>query len=230
MTSRTIVVVSAGVGEPSSTRLLADRLAQRTLDLLGAKEIAATVSTVELRDIVAEIGEAIVTGVAGTELRGAVERLAQADAVVAATPVYKAGMSGLFKAFIDLIDDDLLIAKPVALVATAGSARHSLVPDEQMRPLFAYLRTLPTPTSLFAATEDWADSALTERINRTAAELAALVAADITGSVVDAAWDGYRHEFGSSARPSGKASPTTAGAINLDTDLMRIAAGGLTTP
>jgi FMN reductase len=48
-----------------------------------------------------------------------------------------------------------------------------------MRPLFAYLRAVPTPTGVFAATEDWAggtDAALAGRIDRAAGELAGLVA------------------------------------------------------
>ena len=54
-----------------------------------------------------------------------------------------------------MLDDDLLIAKPVLLAATAGSSRHALVIDEQMRPLFAYMRALTLPTSVFAGPEDW---------------------------------------------------------------------------
>jgi FMN reductase len=221
---RSIVVVSAGVGEPSSTRLLADRLAQKTLDRLRAHGVEATVSTVELRTLVGDIGQATLAGFLGGALQAAVERLAAADAVIAASPVYKAGISGLFKSFVDLLDNDLLIAKPVAVTATAGSSRHALVPDEQMRPLFAYLRALVIPTSLFAAPEDWADRALGERITRAATELAALVAVDVTQSVTTGAWHGYRHEFAGNARPSG--ATAGRGAVELDSDLMRLAAGG----
>ncbi|MEU4342069.1 CE1759 family FMN reductase [Nocardia sp. NPDC023852] len=179
-TPRTIVIVSAGVSEPSSTRLLADRLAQKTLELLHTRSIDATVRTVDLRTLVADIGQATVLGIRSENLRAAIEGLTTADAVIAATPVYKAGISGLFKSFIDVLDDDLLIAKPVALAATAGINRHSLVPDEQMRPLFAYLRALVTPTCLFAAPEDWADRALSERIARAATEFAAIVASGVS--------------------------------------------------
>ena len=74
------------------------------------------------------------------ELKAAIAQVASADALICSTPVYNAGVSGLFKTFVDVLDADLLIAKPVALAATAGSARHALVVDEQMRSLFAYLR------------------------------------------------------------------------------------------
>jgi FMN reductase len=220
----TIVIISAGIGEPSSTRMLADRLASKTLDQLAARKIDAAVATIELRSLGTEITQAAVTGVPGAKLQHAIDQLASADAVIAATPVYKAGISGLFKLFIDILDDDLLIAKPVVLTATAGSARHALVPDEQMRPLFAFMRSLVIPTSLFAAPDDWADPSLGGRIDRAATELASLVSSGVTDSIVRGAWHGYQHQFDGNARPSG-AGPALDG-IDFDSDLMRLAAGG----
>src|SRR5215475_2993305 len=92
-----------------------------------------------------------------------VAALAAADGIVVAAPVYKAAPSGLFTSFFHVLDNDLLIGKPVVLAATAGTSRHALVADDQMRPMFAYLRTLAVPTSLFAAPEDWGDAALNKR-------------------------------------------------------------------
>jgi FMN reductase len=137
--------------------------------------------------------------------------------------VYKAGASGLFKSFFDLLDNDLLIGKPVILAATAGTARHALVADDQLRPLFAYLRALPVPTSLFAAPEDWADPALNQRAERAARELILLMDSGFARAVRDEAWDAYQHEFASSAAPR---PDDDEPAINLNTDLMRLAAGG----
>ena len=97
------------------------------------------------------------------------------------TPVFSASYSGLFKTFFDVLDRDALAGKPVLLGATAGTARHSLVLEHAMRPLFAYLRAVTTPTAVFAASEDWASGgaqpALVDRIERAAAELADQVAA-----------------------------------------------------
>lgn len=231
--ARSLVVISAGMGDPSSSKLLADRLAQKTLDLLRARGVEARVATIELRDLVEEIGRATVSGFVGEGLRPAVERLAAADAVLAATPVYKAGVSGLFKSFVDLLDKDLLIAQPVAVTATAGSARHALVPDEQMRPLFAFMRALVIPTALFAAPEDWADPALAIRIERAATELAALIDSGVAATIADGSWTSYQHDFVSAARPAGADVQATVSAdtdaefsgIDLDSDLMRLATG-----
>lgn len=222
MTQRKIVIVSAGISEPSSSRLLADRLARKTLDLVATKDIEAAVSTIELRGLAVEIAKATVTGVPGAALREAIEHLAGADAVIAAAPVYKAAVAGLFTSFMDVLDNDLLIAKPVALTATGGSARHALVPDEQMRPLFAFMRSLVIPTSVYAAAEDWGDRALGARIDRAATEFAALIASGVTDAIVRDAWHGYQHEFAGNARSDG----TTIETVDFGSDLMRLAAGG----
>jgi FMN reductase len=218
-----LAVVSAGTSDPSSTRLLADRIAERTVNLAGRRGQAVTTTVIELRELAADIANATVSQLITPRLRQAIDALAGADGLVVSTPVYKAGASGLFKSFFDLLDNDLLIGKPVILAATAGTARHALVADDQLRPLFAYLRALPVPTSLFAAPEDWADPALNQRAERAARELILLMESGFARAVRDEAWDSYQHEFASSApaRPEDDEP-----AINLNTDLMRLAAGG----
>jgi FMN reductase len=213
-----LVVVSAGTSEPSSTRLLADRTADRVKALADRHGHAVTVSVVELREIAADISTALVSQLVTPRLRQAITALGEADGIVAAAPVYKAGPSGLFSSFFHVLDNDLLIAKPVLLAATAGTARHALVADDQMRPMFAYLRAMTAPTSLFAAPEDWSDPALNTRIDRAARELVLLMESGLEGKIKDEAWLSYQHEYGS-------AGGTETG-IDLDTDLMRLATGG----
>jgi FMN reductase len=217
-----LVVVSAGVSDPSSTRLLADRVTQKSLELLREAATPTSVSVVELGPLAVDIARASVSGFPGEQLQAAIQRLATADALIASTPVYKAGISGLFKSFIDVLDDDLLIAKPVLLAATAGSSRHALVIDEQMRPLFAYLRALTLPTSVFAAPEDWAATDLGGRIERAATELAVMVHTGVGPRIADRAWTGYQHQFAGHAT---RAERTTAD-VDFNSPLMRLAAGG----
>ncbi len=149
-----LVVISAGVSDPSSTRLLADRVAGKALEALQ-RDGQATARVIELAPIAGNIAQTLVTGHPDAQVQEAIDRIATADGLVVSTPVYKAGVSGLFKSFLDVLDDDLIIATPVVLAATAGSERHAMVVDDQMRPLFAFLRALPVPTSLFAAPGDW---------------------------------------------------------------------------
>jgi FMN reductase len=216
--SLSLVVVSAGASDPSSTAMLADRLAARTVAAGRERNLEVVVSTIELRTLANEIAAALVTQNLGPGLTAAVETLAGADGIVAATPIYKAGVSGLFKGFFDVLDNDLLIAKPVAPIATAGTARHALVVDEAMRPLFAYMRALTIPTSVFAATEDWAEGGLDGRLDRAALELILLMESGFADEVRSASWGSYQHEYGSAGG--------TELAIDLDSDLMKLATGG----
>jgi FMN reductase len=181
MTPRTLAVVTAGLSVPSSTRLLADRLAVAAVAALAEQGVAANVQVIELREHARGLADMLVTGFAGTGLRAALDEVARADGLLAVTPVFSASYSGLFKTFFDVLDPDALTGKPVLLGATAGSARHSLVLEHAMRPLFAYLRAVVVPTAVFAATEDWAASdgpgrGLVDRVERAAGELAALMA------------------------------------------------------
>ena len=217
-----VVVVSAGTGNPSSTRMLAGRIAQKSLDLLRESGMPASARVLELGPFAVDIARATIAGFPGEQLQAAIEELAAADALIAATPVYKAGVSGLFKSFVDVLENDLLVAKPVLLGATAGSARHALVVDDQMRPLFAYLRALAVPTSVFAAPEDWGATELGERIERAATELTAMLRTRVGEQIADRAWSGYQHQFaGNAAR-----AERTAADLDFDSPLMRLAAGG----
>jgi FMN reductase len=173
-----IVVLSAGLSVPSSTRILADALGASTRRALAAVAQDATVDVIELRDLAHLITDNLLTGFPTGALADAVRRVAEADAVIAVTPVFAASYSGLFKSFVDVLDDDTLAGKPVLIAATAGTARHSLVLDFAMRPLFAYLRADVVPTGVFAASSDFgsgstvAGGSLSTRIDRAASELA----------------------------------------------------------
>jgi FMN reductase len=217
-----LVAVSAGVSDPSSSRLLADRIAAKSLEHLRSSETRASASVVELAPLAVDIARATIAGFPSDQLQAALERLGAADAIVAVTPIYKAGISGLFKSFADILDNDLLVAKPVLLAATAGTSRHALVIDDQLRPLFAYLRALALPTSVFAGPEDWASSELGERIDRAATELAVLMEAGVERRIADRAWSAYQHQFAGNA---GRAARTVDD-VDFSSPLMRLAAGG----
>ncbi|MGY1708677.1 FMN reductase [Geodermatophilus sp. SYSU D00758] len=181
MSTRTLAVVSAGLSTPSSTRLLADRLTAATVTALHERGDDAMVEVVELRTHARDLADHLVTGFADGSLRAAIDTVVGADGLVAVTPVFSASYSGLFKTFFDVLDKDSLTGTPVLLGATAGTARHSLVLDHALRPLFAYLRAVPVPTGVFAAAEDWAggdgtDATLQRRVERAAGELADAVA------------------------------------------------------
>ncbi|MFG1804046.1 CE1759 family FMN reductase [Micromonospora carbonacea] len=180
MSRRTLAVVSAGLSQPSSTRLLADQLAAATRDGLARHGVEVELRPIDLRDHAHDVVNHLLTGFPPPALRDALDTLAAADGVVAVTPIFNASYSGLFKSFFDLVDATTLADRPVLIAATGGTARHSLALEHAVRPMFAYLKAVVVPTAVFAATEDWAaaaaEGALRSRIVRAAGELADQVA------------------------------------------------------
>lgn len=187
MGTRRIAVVSAGLSNPSTTRLLADRMTQAVLTELAARDVEASVDVFELRDHAHDITNNLLTGFAPPALESAINAVVSSDAIIAVTPIFSTSYSGLFKSFIDVLDPDALKGTPVLLGANAGTARHSLAIDYAIRPLFTYLHADPVPTGVFAASADWGASAdgvapLGDRIARGARELAdAIIRRDPAG-------------------------------------------------
>lgn len=192
--SRRLVVLTAGLSQPSSTRLLADRLADAVTAQVTARGEGLEVEVIELRELAHDLATTMTTGGMPTPAVAAARDLVSAaDGVIAVTPVFTASYSGLFKMFMDVLDTDALNGMPVIIAATAGTGRHQLVLEHALRPLFTYLRAVVVPTGVFAATEDFGgdqSAELGRRIARAAAELAALVVAEqgaVAGFVQDVA-------------------------------------------
>lgn len=179
--TRTLTVISAGLRSPSSTRMLADRLAQAARAALSRAGEDVEVHLVEVREHAHAIADALLTGFPTGELADALRAVTSADALVVVTPTFQASYSGLFKSFMDLIEEGTLRGIPVILAATGGSERHSLVVEHALRPLFSYLRAVPVPTGVYAATSDFGDSALDSRIARAADDLADIVLGRVGG-------------------------------------------------
>lgn len=190
MTTRNLTVVTAGLSQPSSTRLLGDRLAAATRRTLSDAGVEANVDVVELRDHAHDLTNNMLTGFPGGELREAIDRVVRADGLIAVSPIFSASYSGLFKSFFDVLEVDALAGKPTLIAATGGTERHSLALEHALRPLFAYLRAVVVPTAVYAASSDWGAGAeggtgMNDRIDRAAAELAELVAVRSSTKPVD---------------------------------------------
>jgi FMN reductase len=168
----TIVVITAGLRQPSTSRLLADRLAAATTEQLPDTEL----KIVELREYARELTNHLLTGFPSARLAALLDEVAAADALIAVSPIFSGSYSGLFKTFFDVLPPETLAGKPVVIGATGGTARHSLVLEHALRPLFSYLHAVVVPTGIYAAPEDWGtDAQLGARIERAVRELAALL-------------------------------------------------------
>ena len=180
METRRITVISAGLGVPSSSRLLADQLAASAERQLAAAGYSVGIEVLELRDLAVDIANNFVTGYAAPRLAEVIAGVEASDGLIAVSPVFSASYSGLFKSFIDVLDPKALEGKAVMIGATAGTDRHQMVLDFAMRPLFTYLRTRIAATAVFAGPQDWGNnddggSPLSVRVDRAAGEFVALL-------------------------------------------------------
>ncbi len=214
MGSRSLVVVTAGLGQPSSTRLLADRLTSAAQGFLRDSGVEPDVEVIELREYAQDLTNNLLTGFPSPELRAATADVVAAVGLIAVSPIFNASYSGLFKLFFDVLELDSLAGKPTLIAATGGTARHSLALEHALRPLFAYLNAAVVPTAVFAATEDWGQGTngghvgLVDRIERAARELAASMAARERAAPMDLFADPIPFErlLASSADPDGPRS------------------------
>lgn len=196
-----IVAISSGLSDPSSTRMLTDRFVASLQEQSGD----VSVEVVSLRELAHDITDAMLTGFAAPRLQDVIDKVVAADGLVVVVPIFKASYPGLFKSFIDVLDADALIGKPVLLAATGGTARHSLAIDHSLRPLFAYLQALVVPTGVFASTHDWGTdgaNALSQRIDRASSELVSLLKGAGTGRAKDDDFDLFSETFLAASNPN----------------------------
>jgi FMN reductase len=169
-----LVVVSGGLREPSTTRLLADRILASVVDQLARHDVQAETTVIELRRYGRAIMDAMLAGFPSTELEDVFGKLAAADGLIAVTPAFNASFSGLFKSFFDVLPEETLEDIPVLIAATGGTDRHSLVLEHALRPMFSYLHAVVSPRGVYAATDDFGagDGAtrLGERIDKASAD------------------------------------------------------------
>jgi FMN reductase len=189
--ARSLVVVAAGLSQPSSTRLLADRLSAATDRHLRDAGLEPAISVIELREHAQDLTNHLLTGFPSPGLQAVIDAVLASDGLIAVTPIFSASYSGLFKVFFDVVERDAFAGKPVLIAATGGTARHSLALEHAVRPLFAYLNAAVVPTAVYAATEDWgggglaADGSLVERIERASRELASAMVARVSPARTD---------------------------------------------
>ena len=172
-----ILGFAGSASRPSRTRGLVD-----TIGAAIVRRTGGTFRSVDLTDIHPSLGATLDPREAPPDLLALLGAIAEADALVVGSPVYKGTYTGLFKHLFDLIDPRVLKDKPVLLTATGGSERHALVLDHGLRPLFAFFSADIVATGIYATEADFIDhlpasASVTSRIDRAATELSWRLAA-----------------------------------------------------
>lgn len=131
----------------------------RLLHVVGEhlKQLGHRVKTIHARDLPAQA--LLHAEFNHPDIRHATQLVADAEAIVIATPIYKAAYSGLLKSFLDLLPQDGLRHKLVLPIATAGSQSHFLALDYGLRPVLTALSAQQILPGIFAtdAQVQWSD-------------------------------------------------------------------------
>ncbi|MEC5384929.1 NADPH-dependent FMN reductase [Uliginosibacterium sp. H3] len=126
------------------------RLLGRARESLAAHGIVG--GHLDLRDLSAEA--LVRANVNEPSIAAAVKAVAEADAIIIATPVYKAAYSGLLKIFLDLLPQDALSGKLVLPIASGGSLAHALAIDYALRPVLSSLNAHNVLPGIFAVDKE----------------------------------------------------------------------------
>jgi FMN reductase len=145
-----LVAVTGAPNSPSKTETLVNAILaqlqqhiQVDVQYIRLSQIGYLLNGAARRDLLAE------------EVQSALDLIEAADALVVASPVYRASYTGLFKHLFDYVDQFALVDKPVLLAATGGSERHGLVLEHQFRPLFSFFQSHTLPIGVFATDKDF---------------------------------------------------------------------------
>ena len=166
-----ILGISGSPSRPSRTRGLVEAVVSA-----AARDPRVEASVFDLNDVLPDLGRTLDPRQAAPNVALVLEAIAEADALVVGSPVYKGTYSGLFKHIFDLVDPKALRGKPVVLSATGGSDRHALALDHGLRPLFAFFAADIIPTAIYGTETEFSDyqpkaDGLNARIARAAEEL-----------------------------------------------------------
>lgn len=126
----------------------------------AARAAGAAVDILNLAEARAEICDGRPLDAYDAATRDAVARVAAAQAVLIAAPVYRASIPGVLKNLLDIVPVDGLQAKPVGVVAMGGSPHHYLAVDTQLRAVLAWFGALTAPTSVYLTGGDFKDGKL----------------------------------------------------------------------
>jgi len=145
-----VVAISGGLQRPSRTLALTNAI----VDALG-DALPIDTRLIELGAIGNRLAGALKRAQVPPDLDALIRAIETADALVVASPVYRASYTGLFKHLFDLVHHESLVDVPVLLAATGGSERHALVIDHQLRPLFSFFQARTLPIGVYAAESDF---------------------------------------------------------------------------
>jgi FMN reductase len=167
-------IVIGSVTPPGRTQAMAEALATS----LRARATGADVKVIDLANVACEAADGRPIAQHHPSIGAAVATVTAADAVVFASPVYRATYAGVLKNFLDILPIEALRDKPVGLTVLGATHHHYLGVDNALRAVFAWFGALALPTSVYLAGGDFDEKKLPNEKAR--AELDGLAASVVT--------------------------------------------------
>ncbi|QJD88426.1 NADPH-dependent FMN reductase [Cohnella herbarum] len=82
-------------------------------------------------------------------------KLMEADAIVIGTPIFQASIPATLKNIFDLLPVNAFRDKIVSMLVTAGTPKHYLVAEQQLKPILAYMKAQIVQTYVFIEEKDF---------------------------------------------------------------------------
>lgn len=171
-----IVAFSGSYNKPSKTFSLVENIAKNAAERHGS-----AVQYYDMQDLGSSLGLAQHVNDLDEHAKKIIDAMANADALIIGSPVYKGSYPGLFKHFFDLLDPAMLYGKPILLAASGGGQRHALMVEHQLRPLFGFFMAHSLPTAIYASSQDYSEDSkiisteLLTRINQAVGEFSPFI-------------------------------------------------------
>lgn len=83
------------------------------------------------------------------ETKALINKVVTSDALIIGSPIFQASIPGTLKNLFDLLPIDAITNKTVGIVSTAGSAKHHLVMEHQLKPILSYMKAMILPQYVF---------------------------------------------------------------------------------
>lgn len=145
------IVLLSGSKVGSKTRTAMDY----TLKIAQEKYLDAEITLVDLADfeIVFSDGRNYMDYEGDTKY--VTETLMAADAIIIGTPTFQASIPATLKNIFDLLPVNAFRDKVVSMLVTAGSPKHYLMVEQQLKPILAYMKAHIVPTYVFIEEKDF---------------------------------------------------------------------------
>jgi len=150
-----VVVLNGSPSLKSKTASLAQVAADE-----ATRRFPTELTHVDVYRIGTDLTSAITRDEAGPAAEAALRAVEGADLLVVAVPVFRGSYPGIFKHFVDLLDQYGVAGTPTLLMATGGSDRHALMIDQELRPLFAFLQAFVAPAGIYVSSASFDGTAI----------------------------------------------------------------------